>query len=187
MEILNEKYLFFCDLETSGLDPIRNDVVSLCIMVTDSEFNIMGTFYETCKPEFNKFYSEKAEEIHGFSRAELSGFQSRKKMLISLLHFLNEFRSPGQYHPFIYHALKGFDWKFVVNAFEKENMRWSFYKMFNWNFTESTVEMARNAGYIGNKLNEWADRMGFELDHHDARSDTECCLEVYKYLRRKHG
>lgn len=185
MEIVNEQHLFFCDVETTGFDPIRNDIVSLALVVTDREFNQVGEFYETCRPEFNKFYSAEAEKIHGFSKPELANFQPRRKLLINLLKFLNDFREPGQYHPFIYHAFKYFDFRFTEWAFRKESLHWSFFKMFDERFTDSTLNMAVQQKYSGNKLNQWAERLGFELDHHNALSDTLCCVEVYKHLTKK--
>lgn len=185
MEILNKSFYFFSDVETTGFDPIRNDIVSLCMIVTDQNFNRVGMFYETCRPEFNKFYSEGAEKIHGFDRAQLESFQPRRNLCINLLHFLKEFRTPDKFHPYIYHALKLFDFRFTDWAFRKENLHWSLYKMFDERFCESTIEMARDAGYSPNKLNHWADRLDFKLDHHNAQSDTECLVETYKYLQEK--
>jgi len=184
MEILNENHFFFCDVETTGFDPIRNDVVSLSMIVTDPDFNPVGEFYETCRPDFNKFYSSGAEKAHGFTRAQSEKFQDPRKMLIRLLKFLAPFRTPGKYHPYIYHALKYFDFRFTDWAFRKQNMQWSFYKMFDERFTESTILMARNAGYSPNKLSDWAERVEFDLQHHNALSDTRCCVEVYKFLRK---
>ena len=48
----------------------------------------------------------------------------------------------------------------------------------------STIHMARFLKYKGNRANEWATRLGFDLKHHDAKSDTYLCLEVYKYLKQ---
>jgi DNA polymerase III epsilon subunit-like protein len=185
MEILDETHYFFSDVETTGFDPIRNDIISLCLIVTDREFNRVGMFYETCRPEFNKFYSVEAEKIHGFNRSQLESFQPRRKLAINLLKFLAPFRTPGKFHPYIYHALKYFDFRFTDWMYRKENLQWSFYKMFDERFTQSTITMARNMGYSPNKLNDWADRIGFDLNHHDAQSDTECLVEVYKHLRGK--
>lgn len=190
MEILDETHLFFCDVETTGFDPIRNDVISCCIIVLDCEFNRVGEFYETARPEFNKFYSEDAEKIHGFTRDILKGFQHPRGFCINLLKFLNDFRAPGKWHPFIYHALEKrnswkFDYHFMEWMFRKQNLQWSWFKMFDDRFTQSTITMARNMGYSNNRLNDWADRLGFDLNHHDAKSDTECCAEVYKFLKQR--
>ncbi len=185
VEIINEKYLFFCDVETTGFDPIRNDIVSICMAVTDWEHNLIDVFYDTAKPEFNKFYSEDAEKIHGFGRDELSNFQHPRDTLIKLLNFLNKYRTPGKYHVFIYHALRLFDYKFLEWAFRKQYMHWSFFKMFHSEYSESTIDMAKSMGYQGNKLNQWAERIDFELEHHNAKSDTLCCVQVHKYLRNQ--
>lgn len=185
MEILDETHYFFSDVETTGFDPIRNDIVSLAMIVTDREFNPVGEFYETCRPEFNKFYSEDAEKVHGFNRSQLESFQHPRKLCIKLLNFLAPYRTPGKFHPYIYHAFKYFDYRFSEWAFRKNELHWSWFKMFDERFTQSTLSMARNAGYTGNKLNQWAERIGFELEHHNALSDTKCLVPLYKYLKEK--
>lgn len=105
-----------------------------------------------------------------------------------------------------------FDYFFLENCYRKakfENgseMVWTFNKVFNIsgyaievatsednghyeiihknNRTPliSTVQMGRKAGYKKNRLDLWAERIGFNLKHHDDESDTYCALEVYKYL-----
>jgi len=90
--LFNNKYRFFIDVETTGFDPMRNDIVSLAMIVTDIDGTEIGEFYETCRPEFNKFYSTEAEEIHGFKRSELEKFQTPRELCKKLLWFLNDFR-----------------------------------------------------------------------------------------------
>ena len=179
----HSKYLFFFDVETTGFDPIRNDLISLCVIVTDKELKPVATFSDTCRPQMNKFISDDACKIHGFSREMMAKFQPRKQFLKKLLWFLNDFRTPDQLETLVFHALRNFDWNFLEWCFKKEELQYSLYKMFDGNKLISTITMARGAGYSHNGLKIWADRLCFDLKHHDADSDTECCLGVYKYLQ----
>ena len=81
-----------------------------------------------------------------------------------------------------------FDFHFLEWAMRKsifqngQEMSWAFWKVFNSNEVVSTVKMARDAGFKGNRLSQWAERIGFNLNHHNSFSDTQCALEVFKYL-----
>lgn len=83
-----------------------------------------------------------------------------------------------------------FDYSFMERAMRRANfndgleMVWQFWKLFHPEESFiSTVNMGREAGYKTNRLPEWAERLRFILNHHDAMSDTLCCLEIFKKLR----
>lgn len=83
-----------------------------------------------------------------------------------------------------------FDFFFLERCMRKANfqdnteMVFAFWKLFHPDESFiSTVMMGREAGYQKNRLPEWAERLKFVLDHHNAMSDTLCCLEVFKKLR----
>lgn len=182
----NSEHLFFMDVETTGFDPIRNDLITCCVIVTNQDLEPVGSFYQKARPDLkSKYYNEGAEAIHGFSRSQQRQFQSRKDFCMNLLWFLNDYRVDYQRETMIFHALRKFDWWFLEWAFRKEDLHFSLWKMFLPEETISTIEMARAAGYTDNKLNTWAERLKFNLNHHDAKSDTECCIEVYGYLREQ--
>lgn len=44
------KYLFWCDLETTGLDPKTDDILEMALVVTDSELNELGRFHHIFQP-----------------------------------------------------------------------------------------------------------------------------------------
>lgn len=186
MSIIN-KYRVYVDCETTGFDPIRNDVVSMAIVVTDQKMSIKDRFYQTARPEFNKFYSEEAELVHGFKRDELKKFQSPEILCNSILSFLSKFKSKNNSPSlFISHSLRQFDFLFIDWLFRKQNKQYDLWKIIRQDHQRSTITEARNAGYKNNGLDLWAKRIGFNLTHHDAMSDTLCCLEIDKYLTKEH-
>ena len=80
------------------------------------------------------------------------------------------------------------EWAFRKAKFSNgSEMVWSLYKVLSPRQLESTVEMGRAAGFKKNKLSDWASRIGFNLNHHDDRSDTYCAYEVYKHLKARNG
>lgn len=179
------EFLIFNDVETTGFCPVRNDVVSAAFIVTDKKLDIKDKFYIEVRPEFNKFYSERAEEIHGFNKEKLKTFMPRKEACIKILTFLKPFKDPkSNPRPFIFHANRNFDYKFIDQMFRKESLQYSLWKVIEGGNLISTLKMARAANYKSNKLSEWASRLGVDLIHHNAMSDTNTCLEIYKHLTR---
>lgn len=180
---MKTKYRSYIDCETTGFCATRNDIVSLACIVTDNDFNIVGEFYETCRPEFNNFYSQDSEKIHGYSQRDMYNFQSRRNLCIKMLKFFKPFKSDINIpHVFVQHALRNFDYNFVNWAFIKEDLQYSLYKILRGDYQESTIVKAREMGIKENKLDQWAKRINFDLQHHDALSDAKCCLYVDKYL-----
>lgn len=202
-----EKLTFVCDLETSGACPIRNGVISTTILACDSELNIIDEFSMKSRPPdlSPKAWSTKAEEIHKIPIYEVANYPSNDLFCYSLLIWLSKYKKDFT-HNFVCHASASgwynkkedeqvwswIDWNFLEHAFRKarfedgSQMVWSLFKIFNPFYSLiSTIEMGRSAGFGKNSLSEWAKRVGFSLNHHDARSDALCCLEVYKYLSKK--
>lgn len=189
------------DVETTGLDPIVNDIIDISLFVINDQFEIIDEFRQTVKPDpINSItWDQEAQNVHGYTKKDVSVFMNRKKFCIKLLHFLvphkNEDNSPLE---FICHALpekffdpnrKQFSWPhidyhFLEWAFRKENLERSFFKVFSTNNITSTIKLARKhtGNHRGHKLNVWAENIGFKLDHHNAKSDALACLELYKYF-----
>lgn len=200
----SRRFSFFCDLETSGSCPIKNGVISASILVTDSKLNVIDVFSSKVRPpNLNPdTWSLEAEGIHGQSIGDVKNYISNDQFCYNLLCFLSKYKRPDDFpQPFIFHASRRgwkmpygwkiwpyFDYHFLEWCFRKakfengQEMVWSFYKLFSPNKLFSTVEMGRAAGYKKNNLKSWAERIGFELKHHDDLSDVYCCLEVFKYL-----
>ena len=186
---------FVCDLETTGLDPIRNDIIEICLLAVNEENNIVGEFHRQVCPEvINALtWSRVAEAVHGYTPEQASEFPPRRKVLLELLHFLEPFKCQvNTPREFICHALperigKGwpyFDYYFLEWAFRKEKWEYSFWKVFSPQKITSTITMARtfSGNHKGHKLNKWAKHIGFDLNHHEAKSDAYACLELYKYF-----
>lgn len=184
--MLKSKYRMYIDVETTGFCHWRNDVVSIAIVVTDLDFHVKDEFYETARPSFGRFYTEKSEEIHGFSKSEMMTFQEPRKLCINILKFLLPYKDENNVpNIFVQHALRQFDWLFVETLFRKNELEFSWWKVAAQDRQESTILKGRKAGYKKNKLNQWADRLGLELNHHDALDDAKMCLEIDKFLEVK--
>ena len=181
---MRKQFRIYCDVETTGFDPIRNDVVSVALIVTDRNLNKISEFYETARPEFNKFYDAGAEAVHGITKKEMQTFQSQERLCKSILKFLSPYKDNDNFPQlFVSHCLKSFDYRFLEWCFRKQNLQYSMWKIIRDDFQRSTILEGRRKGFKGNRLDEWAKRIGFNLHHHHALSDTACCLAVDKYLK----
>ena len=191
-----------CDLETTGLDPIRNDIVEICLLVINKNDKVIDKFLSKVKPALiNEItWTEKAQSVHGFTLKEASKFPKRRDVLIQMLHFLNPYRSEKNL-PFICHASPDkffdeaqsswswphIDYHFLEWAYRKENLQYSFWKVFTCDGIISTISLARkySGKRFGHKLNVWCEKLNIPLDHHSAESDALACLELYKYFTER--
>lgn len=221
----NHKYTFYVDLETTGTDPIRNDVIEICCLVTEkNKFEIIDKFHSYVKPRsFNSYvWTKAAQDVHGISIEKAESFPSLKEVGREFLIFCDKYRDKKDHCPqlFVCHANRHsfydkktgesswgmFDYNFLEWFFRKIGDRWyyAFLKVFSQDYCLSTVWLAKELGFgnehliidgipqytktgrpkkEGNGLAVWAKRIGFHLKHHDAQSDTECCLRVHEFLQ----
>jgi DNA polymerase III epsilon subunit-like protein len=180
MKNLHSKYIFL-DVETTSFDPIRGDVISLGAIVTDSSHNELGAFYTTVKPDMNKFISDDALAVSGFSRDDLLTFKPRREAVKDFMWFLKPHLDIFP-QIMVSHTVNGFDYRFIDWMFRKEELNYKLYKIIRHDYQQSTIKMARDLGHSNNKLGEWATRLGLTFNHHNALEDARMCLNIHKHL-----
>ena len=196
----NFDFYFVVDLETSGSCPIRNGAIEFQMLVVNKDFEVINGFYKkVLPPQLNRHsWSMEAQKFHKFTYNECFYHTPNDQFCFELLCFLKPYL--GFKNAFVCHASTNswyrdgefnwawFDWNFLEWCFRKSffqdgtDMRWTFWKIFNHENRISTVQLARDAGYKGNRLDQWAERLKFNLEHHSAMSDTYCCLEILKFF-----
>jgi DNA polymerase III epsilon subunit-like protein len=179
---LISKYVFL-DLETTGFDPIRNDVTSMGAIITDSSRIVLDELYTTARPDINKFTSDEALNISGFSKAQLLLHKPQREACIDLMKFLKPHLEEFPLM-MVSHTSNNFDWRFLDWMFRKQDLNFKIYKALRHDYQQSTIKMGRSAGYDGNKLNQWAERLSLTFNHHNALDDARMCLEVHKFLSK---
>lgn len=188
----NNPYIFICDLETTGFSYTKNDVIELAGIIVEKkgdEYVRLNSFYGRCRPYSRDTWTTGAERIHKIPLSEALKFQHPRQMLIKFLNFLVPYKSNNN-KPllFVSHCKNKFDIKFVYHAFVKEAIHPSFCKVFNFEFTESTVDLADKyksmTGLTDSKLPTVADYFNIKMDHHKAMADTEACFEIYKEFKK---
>ena len=176
-------YLVFVDAETSGFEPIRNDVTSIGAIVTDCSHNVLADFYTTVKPEINKFTSEEALVVSGFSKEALLTHKPQRQACIDFMRFLKPYLEEFP-QMMVSHTVNGFDWRFIEWMFRKQELNYNLYRVLSPEFQESTIKLGRQAGHATNKLDEWAERLNLTFNHHNALDDARVCFQIHKHLSK---
>jgi DNA polymerase III epsilon subunit-like protein len=181
--LLGNEHIAVIDTETTGFTPLNNDIICLSCEIRDLDWSLKGEFTGYYSPQTKKRWSPHAEKVHGFSYEEACSFDHPRVTDIKFLNFLKEFKTDDN-KPilFVAHDKNGFDFKFTEWSFRWHDLQYSFFKVFNQEYRVSTVKMGEIAGYPKNKLNIWAERIGFDLDHHEVKSDRIACSKVFKHL-----
>jgi len=204
---------FFYDVETSGNDPIRNGIIAFSLIVTDENNIALDRFnMKVCPPDLlPTTWSHGAESVHQISYETVKNQHvPNNKFCFELLCFMKKFLS-NNIHTSIMHAsprgmpeinprtnkpngswriYPWFDYFFLEWAFRKamfkdgNSMVYKFWKILGTDKLVSTVQMGRDAGFKKNKLSDWAERIDFKLNHHDAESDTNCLFQLYIHLEK---
>lgn len=177
-------FYIFLDVETTGFDPIRNDVTSIGVVVTDHSHVVLSEFYTTVKPEINKFTSEDALIVSGFSKETLLSHKPQREACIDFMKFLKPYLETFP-QKMISHTVNGFDWRFVDWLFRKQELNYNLYKVIGHENQESTIKIARELGYSNNKLSDWGNRLSISFEHHNALEDAKMCYMIHKQLTKK--
>lgn len=184
----NFNKIFFVDLETTGLDAMRNEILTASISVCD--YHTLDQIEEielTFKPQNLKFWSQEAEAVHGISLQKALTFQDKIHSTNELIRFFKRNSSPFP-QPLVSHALnlKGyfFDQNFLLQHFMRSSQElfFEFRKMAG--VSQSTINYAKAIGGFPNyKLSTLCAHFGIPLDHHNAKSDREACQKLYSIFR----
>lgn len=174
------------DVETTGFDPYRNDIISLAALLVDEKLRLVDEFYQTVQADTeNQWYSEDAEKVHGFTKTHINSFQPVKEFQRRFLQFLGPYKNMQM----IYHARASFDWKFLLAHFVKTDNHYQLYKHVTGSNNLSTISVARrhkvSLGLTSLSLDNLCRHIGFDLDHHNALSDAYGCFHVLRFFYKE--
>lgn len=181
------------DLETTGLDPWRNEILTISTLIADENFQIVDEFNGRCRPSYTDQWSEEAEKVHGITRREADTFDDSSGVLGEYIRFLDN-RSGG-YH-FTCHALPRkssvdlIDRNFVFSWFWVNDRRVDYYRHFPEEKVTSTIKKRKKEakdlwGMSSQSLKAWMDKLGIDSkSHHEARFDAWACLQILKYQKQ---
>jgi len=182
------------DVETTGKDPWRNEILQMGMVVVNEELETIGEFNEFIRPQYLRQWSEEAEEIHKISQRRAAKFDSSRDVFDKFNMFLRGIQPDGAYG-FICHAsprrsrINLFDRNFVFAWYWSHSDRLGYYRQFDERKVQSTIKRERNLakqnwGIENQKLGTWAKKLNIEFEHHTALADAKVCLEILKFQRR---
>ena len=170
--------LAFIDIETTGLNPLKHEIIELgCIIADSKTFEVYGKLNFKIKPQFIKKADPKALLVNGYNEADWKDAMPLMKALMFFAEAVEGSTLVG--HNII------FDWSFLRIALENEMVD-KYFKVPKYKI--DTISLAW--GKIPHsKVQSWSLKtictyLGIppEDDTHRALAGAEKCFEVYKKL-----
>lgn len=170
------------DVETTGLDQIKNDIIQIgCVVTINGE--IKGTFNEYCQPINKDNIDDTALAINGITRSQIETFQSSKAMMGKFLDFMSKY--DGKFVIAGYNV--AFDRKFISAFFTKMGREKEFFNFFAPDIHDTHVRakaIKKELNTQNLKLETLANHFGVEIKAHDAMSDILATIEVDKHISK---
>jgi DNA polymerase-3 subunit epsilon len=179
--------IFWFDVETTGLNPVLNDIISFAVLV-EIDGKIVDEFQWNCQPFSYKNMSQKALEVSGFTLEQIKTFMRPEAMyeaLISLLEkYANRYDRSDKFVVGGYNV--AFDIEFLFNFFKKNHDPW-FGSWFNHKYLDP-FPLVRVFDYCGvreicdlkdNKLQTLAAAYNIPIQAHDSLSDIKATKRLF--------
>lgn len=188
VKMIEDKFevIFFVDLETSGFDVLRNEILTASISVCDyKSLEQIEKISLEFKPEHLKFWSEDAEKVHGITPQKAVTFQDKKQSSREMAAFFKKYKKEGT-QPIVSHA------KRFMGAYFDQNFLLHHFMQYDWYFefrricgiSQSTIDYTRTIVTLENyRLSTVAKYFNIPLNHHNVESDREACEQIYRICR----
>lgn len=182
----NQK-IFWCDVETTGLDSKRNDIISLAYLIEiNGEVKEKGELF--CQPFRYDTINAKALEINKLTIAQIKEFDTPQEMYKKLIKILDKYvdryNTSDKFISCGYNIR--FDVAFLKEFFYKNNDKYLFsyldyhqLDVFNLLYILDYKGILQLENY---KLETVAKYFGIKLKAHNALSDIEATRQVFYKL-----
>jgi DNA polymerase-3 subunit epsilon len=180
------KTLFF-DVETTGLDPIKNDIIQIAGII-DVNGNIYKEFEFKVQPFSYENISSEALAVHGFTLDQLRTFEdpiSVKNKLCSLFEkYIEKFNTNDKFFPAGQNVRFDLDFlrQFFIKAGDNYFGSWFNYQTID---LQAIISVLRYAGILSlpnQKLITIASHFKIDLVEHDALSDICATRLAIKHI-----
>ena len=171
------------DIESTGLDPVKNDIIQLAAIVEidgnvvdEININMQPFSYENIEPEALKISHTTVDDLRGYMPA----IEAYDKFIELLSKHIDKFNKADKFLPCAYNG--SFDLNFVNQWFVKNGDKY-FGSWQNWQLLDP-LPIFRMMGYLemldvpNYKLETIANYYGIEIDAHDALSDIRATREL---------
>lgn len=186
---LNDHVLAAMDVETSGRDPCRHEVIQIAIVLADVHLNPVKEFYTNIRPQYPDRMHPEAVATHGITCEDLASSPDKFQVADDLWDWFQELSLAPKKRLIPLCHNSQFDVPFVQQLLGYE--LWSEIFGYPTRDTQAAVVAAMDKAAYNNvkspfpyaKLQECCKVYGIQLDDaHDALADALATLRLYKAL-----
>lgn len=174
------------DGETTGLDPLKNDIVQLACIPVLNGVQQDDTFNQYCQPiDYNEVDPE-ALQVNGLTLDFLKKQQTAQAMVSNLVVFARSFNV--KFTVAGYNV--GFDRDFLAALFKKVNREQDFLEIFTGDIRDTMKRAKVLKGQLATtniKLATLAEHFNIPINAHDALSDISATIRVDEELSKMLG
>lgn len=185
------------DDEFTHFDMVGGDLISIGLVEVYEDLSLGREFQGFCKPRSTRYFSEKAQAVHGISYFKAQTFPEARETMIDLIQWLAPLMDQ---FPLItlYYGSWNFDLKWLETTMERCGLKQSFAKAFDGRKEShiNVLKMVRhflktipdtkdeNGKTITHTLGNVADFYGMEKDHHNSIWDARATAQIYGKIKR---
>jgi DNA polymerase-3 subunit epsilon len=188
--------LLWIDVETTGLDPVKNEIIQIAALLECTEKQIGQEFITYVKPTDFSCIDEKATETHGISIEQMKLFPDSEFVYKNFKELLYKWVDPMNKETRI--TLCGqnvqFDSMFINEFFKRNNDEYwrAFVTPGVFDLKNLTIQYELFHGrkiFDSYKLGRVCEILGVKLNNaHDAVSDIQstriCCLKIWNEITK---
>lgn len=169
------------DGETTGVDPLKQDVIQLACIPVVGGVEQTNTFNQYCQPiNWNEIDPE-ALAVNGITMTQLKTFQSPEAMVNNLVLYVKQFKCKFT----IAGYNVGFDKDFIAALFKKVGREDEFFELFTGDLRDTFKRAKALKAQLPTpnlKLATLAGHFNIPINAHDALSDIQATIKVDKIL-----
>jgi DNA polymerase-3 subunit alpha len=169
------------DSETTGLDPLKNDIIQLACIPVIAGKEQSSTFNQYCQPINWSAIDQEALDINKISRDKLPTFQKAEAIVNNLVVYLKQFNTKFTIAGFNV----GFDKDFLAALFKKVNRENDYIDLFTQDIRDTFKRAKKLKAQLPTqnlKLGTLCAHFGIEIDAHNALSDISATIKLDKIL-----
>lgn len=174
------------DGETTGLDPLENDIIQLACIPVIGGVQMSKTFNQYCQPINWSAIDPGALRVNGITESQLKTFQTPHVMVNNLISYAKQFNCKFTIAGFNV----GFDKDFIAALFKKVGKEDIFFELFTGDLRDTykrAKALKKQLPTENLKLETLANHFNISIKAHDALSDIQATIEVDKILSSMMG
>lgn len=177
--------LLWVDLETTGLDASRHDVIQIA-MIVELQGNVVAKYEARMQPRNFETVDDSALKVNGISMEQLREFQSPNTVLEELRRFLYPYTSLNTRDKLIIAGYNvGFDLSFLKPLLSPLYPKWNYafaYKTLDVYAIVLADAIINSLDLPNHKLETMANHYGVTINAHDAMSDIEATRNIFWHV-----